>query len=146
MWDPFAVNPIRRSGLAMLVSAAILCAPALISDQDLAVTLVVTVGWMAGSVFVFSIPVFLVASLEAIWRAIVRRHSPPIDELELGPRAASLLRRHGFQTIAQVERTPDGNLLMLSNFDSSALHEVRRAINIWKYRRWQEAGFPADWD
>jgi hypothetical protein len=33
--------------------------------------------------------------------------------------------------------------MLLPNMDPRALHEIRRAINIWKYQRWQEAGFPA---
>ena len=60
------------------------------------------------------------------------------------PRAANLLRRHGFETIAQVERTPDSTLALLSNMDASAIREIRRAVSIWRYQRWQARGFPAD--
>jgi hypothetical protein len=27
--------------------------------------------------------------------------------------------------------------------DARGVHEIRRAVNLWKYQRWQEAGFPA---
>ena len=37
----------------------------------------------------------------------------------------------------------DEALMMLSNMDARTVREIRRAINLWQYRRWQEAGFPA---
>jgi hypothetical protein len=37
---------------------------------------------------------------------------------------------------------PDAMLLLLSNMDARGVHEIRRAIAVWKYRRWQEKGFP----
>jgi hypothetical protein len=33
--------------------------------------------------------------------------------------------------------------MLLSNMDHRGLREIRRAITLWKYRRWQEQGFPA---
>jgi hypothetical protein len=44
-------------------------------------------------------------------------------------------------TIASVEEAPDAALLLLSNMDARALREIRRAISLWRYRRWQERGF-----
>ena len=44
-------------------------------------------------------------------------------------------------TIASVEQTPDTTMLLLSNMDQRALHEIRRGISLWRYRRWQERGF-----
>jgi hypothetical protein len=62
--------------------------------------------------------------------------------LGLTPRAVSLLQRYGYTTIAAVDRTPDVSLVMLPNMDARTLRDIRRAISIWKYQRWQERGFP----
>ena len=47
-------------------------------------------------------------------------------------------------TATKVEATPDSSLMLLSNMDARAVREIRRAISIWRYQRWQERGFPAD--
>ncbi len=44
-------------------------------------------------------------------------------------------------TIASVEETPDTSLLLLSNMDNRTVQEIRRSVNLWRYRRWQERGF-----
>ena len=41
---------------------------------------------------------------------------------------------------------PDDGLLLLSNMDARSVREIRRAITLWKYRRWQENGFAATGD
>ena len=79
--------------------------------------------------------------LEEVWQWCQRRIWPTIDQLDLSPRARNLLRRHGFVTIASVEQTPDPTLLLLSNMDTRTLHEIRRGVNLWHYRHWQERGF-----
>lgn len=141
-WDPFRVNPVRRAALTVLVSGTILIAPPYLLSQGLASLVLLSVGWLAGSVLVFTIPVLIMTGFEEAWRQVARRVYPSIDELDLSPRVYNLLRRHGFASIAQIERAPDPALLVLSNFDARALHEVRRAVNLWRYRRWQDAGFP----
>jgi hypothetical protein len=57
----------------------------------------------------------------------------------------NLLRRYGYESIDHVDQTSDDAFLLLTNFDPMAVRELRRAISLWKYRRWQDAGFPADW-
>jgi hypothetical protein len=141
-WDPFAQNPVKRSLLAFLGSSAIVILPPAFLDTDTASLILVAIGWLAAITMVMSFPVLIISLIEAGWSRISRRIHPSIDELAISPRAHNLLRRHGYETIASVDRAPDVALLMLSNFDQRALREVRRAINIWKYRRWQEAGFP----
>ena len=69
-------------------------------------------------------------------------NTPGIEELDISQRIHSLLMRHGYETIEQIDRTPDTSLLLLSNVDARTLHKIRRAINIWKYQRWQDRGFP----
>jgi hypothetical protein len=55
-----------------------------------------------------------------------------------------VLQRHGYETIESVDTAPDAALMLLSNMDLRGLREVRRAIAVWKYRRWQEKGFPVE--
>lgn len=142
-FDPFMVNPLRRSAIAIVVSAAIVFVPPLVVSDDHAALVLISVGWLALAVLVLSLPVLLIALAEAAYHALSRRLHPSVDELELSPRVRNLLRRHDFQSIASLDRTSDASLLLLSNVDAGAVREVRRAISLWKYRRWQEAGFPA---
>ncbi|HUZ01356.1 MAG TPA: hypothetical protein VMU89_13480 [Thermomicrobiaceae bacterium] len=142
-YDPFAVNPIRRAAVAVAVCAFILFGgPALLGPR-LGSMLLFTFGWLAATVLVFTIPVLIISVAVELWGTLRRRLHPSIDELDLNPRLRHLLQRHGYTSIDGVDRAPDGALLVLSNFDAGALREVRRAISLWKYRRWQDAGFPA---
>jgi hypothetical protein len=68
---------------------------------------------------------------------------PGIELLGLSPRVEHILARHGILTIREVDAMDDQSLLLLSNMDQRGAREVRRAVSIWKYRRWQESGFTA---
>lgn len=140
--DIFAVNPVRRSGIISLGSWAMLIVPAAFLRGDIQALLLIGFGWMAAAGIVFVTPIFFWSLAEVGWSRYRRRRHPGIEELDISPRALSLLTRHGFETIEHVDRTPDSSLLLLSNMDPRTLHEIRRAINIWKYRRWQDRGFP----
>src|SRR5215208_286916 len=72
-----------------------------------------------------------------------RARPPPVDQLEISPRVLHVLQRHGYLTIESVETASDPALMLLSNMDTRGLQEVRRAATLWRYRRWQERGFPA---
>lgn len=100
-------------------------------------------GWLAVAGIVFVTPIFIWCVVEEAWKALQRRRWPRIDELDLSPRAHNLLRRHGYESIDSVERAPDTSLLLMSNMDQRTVHEIRRAISLWRYQRWQEKGFPA---
>ena len=141
--DVFAVNPIRRSFFISLVSWSIVLVPILLLDGDVQATMLIGLGWLGAAGIVFVTPILFWSLAEAGWGRVRWRLSPTIEDLDLSPRAYNLLRRHGFETITSVEATPDVSLMLLPNMDPRALHEIRRAISIWKYRRWQEAGFPA---
>jgi hypothetical protein len=108
-------------------------------DAQMAVEIVA--GWFGLTGLIICTPILLWSLAEEGWRILERRLWPTIEDLELSPRAYNLLRRHGFVTIASVERTSDTSLLLLSNMDGRALHEIRRGVNLWRYRRWQERGF-----
>ncbi len=141
--DPFTVDPIRRSfGLVVVCSAAVvgpwLAGPA---AGELAM---ITVGWLALTGLILGIPVLILSLVEEAVRLIRRRLEPGIDQLDLSPRVAHILERFGYETIVSVERAPDPELLLLSNMDARGLQEVRRAVTLRNYRRWQERGFPAD--
>ena len=140
--DLFAVNPVRRSAAISAGSWTMLIIPAAFLQGDLQALLLIGFGWMAAAGVVFVTPIFFWSLAEVAWRAYRRRKRPGIEELDISPRVFSLLQRHGYETIEQINRTPDSSLLLLSNIDPRTLHDIRRAINIWKYQRWQDRGFP----
>ncbi len=144
-WDPFAVNPVRRSLIAFIICSAAFIVPMAFFPQNLEAMSMVLFGWLAAIGMVLCFPVFLMSVAELAWKQIARRLYPSVDLLDLNPRVRNLLNRYGFRTIDSVDRCSDDGFLMLTNFDPKALHELRRAVSVWKYRRWQDAGFPADW-
>jgi hypothetical protein len=139
--DIFAVNPIRRSLAAILISLGMMAFPAMFLDGGLQAATLIFAIWFGCTGLILCVPILIWSVLEAIWGYCQRRIYPTIDQLDLTPRAHNLLRRHGFVTIASVEQTPDTTMLLLSNMDPRALHEIRRSISLWRYRRWQERGF-----
>ncbi len=139
--DPFAINPIRRSSALVATCGMTIAAPWAFGDA-VGTTVMLSVGWLAVTGLVIGLPVLLISLLEAGWETICRRLRPPVDCLEISPRVQHVLLRHGYRTIDEVDRAPDAALLLLSNMDARGVREVRRAIALWKYRRWQERGFP----
>lgn len=139
--DPFAVDPIRRSIALVVVSAVALLGPVAVGGEA-GTTAMIAGGWFGLIGLALGLPVLGLSLIEAGWEHLRRRLDPPVEELDLPPRLPHLLRRHGYASIALVERTPDPALLLLPNLDPRALREVRRAIARRRYRRWQEAGFP----
>lgn len=142
--DIFAVNPLRRSFYIVASSWAMLLVPTFLLHGDLRALLLIGSGWLAATGIIMCTPILLWCLVEEAVRLVRRRITPPIDQLELGPRAYNLLRRHGFETIEEVERASDASLMLLSNMDARAVREIRRAISRWRYLRWQSRGFPAD--
>jgi hypothetical protein len=139
--DPFAVNPIRRSLLLVVVCAGVLFGPWLISEA-IATTIMLSVGWLAVTGLVMGIPVLIWSLIEAAVLLLRRRMHPPVEALDLSPRVVHILQRHGYDTIESVDLAPDAALLLLSNMDVRGVRDVRRAIAVWRYRRWQEQGYP----
>lgn len=142
--DLFAVNPLRRSVTVVTVCWALILVPALLLHGDARALVLIGGGWLAATGIIMCTPIVVWCLIEEAWRFVHRRITPPIEVLDLSPRAFNLLRRHGFETIRSVDETPDASLALLSNMDPRAIREIRRSISIWKYRRWQERGFPAD--
>ena len=138
--DPFAVNPIRRSFAVVAVSAAIVFGSPLLGEEAAAVTML-SAGWLALTGLVMGTPILVWSLAEEGWRRARRRFDPSVDLLDLSPRLQHVLQRHGYRSIAAVERSSDAALLALSNMDARGLREVRRAISLWRYRLWQEGGF-----
>ncbi len=138
--DPFAVNPIRRSFAVVAVSASLFVGPLLIGGA-VAELVLLAVGWLAATGLVFGVPILLWSLADEGWRAIRRRRFPTVDQLDLSPRVRHVLLRHGYDAIDAVDRASDATLLLLSNMDQRGLREVRRAVSLWQYRRWQEGGF-----
>lgn len=139
--DIFAVNPIRRSATMIAVSVALIALPLLTLEGDSRMAVEIVTGWFGCTGLIMCTPILILSLLEEGWRVLQRRIWPTIEQLDLSPRAYNLLRRHGFVTIVSVERAADPSLLLLSNMDARTLHEIRRSISVWRYRRWQERGF-----
>lgn len=140
--DPFAVNPVRRSFGLSAISALVVFLPLWLGGA-VATTVMLSVGWLAVTGLVIGLPILLWSLAEEGWRLVGARLHPTVDRLDLSPRVVHVLRRHGYATIAAVDEADDAALLLLSNMDPRGLREARRAISLWKYRRWQERGFPA---
>ena len=140
--DPFVINPIRRSFAMVVICGAAVIFPAMIGGA-IAETILLAGGWLAGTGLVLGIPVLIWSLVEEAWRQIRRRMVPDIEQLGLSPRVAHVLRRHGLESIAEVDAASDSTLLLLSNMDGRGVQEIRRAISLWHYRRWQELGFPS---
>jgi hypothetical protein len=140
--DPFAVNPIRRSFGLVTFCILVLAGPFLISES-FGTLVMLSIGWIAAAGFVLGLPVLLWSVGEYLVIAIRRRICPTVDQLDISPRVAHILFRFGYEEIDLVDQASDGELMHLSNMDARSLRELRRAIAVWKYRRWQERGFPA---
>ena len=141
--DPFSVNPIRRSLIAVVGSVAIVTLPFLISEQAGA-TVMLSIGWIAMAVLIFSLPVLVWATTEELIHAMSRRLHPPITELDLSDRVLHILQRHGIRTIRDAEQLDPTSFHLMANMTPRDVYMIERAINLWHYRRWQEAGFPAE--
>lgn len=140
--DPFAVNPIRRSFALVTCCAIAIFGPALAGDEALTVAML-SVGWLAISGIVIGTPILLWSLTEEAVRLLRRQWRPTVDLLDVPPRVVHILMRHGYEAIEEVDRAADADLLMLANMDRRGLRETRRAVAIWKYRRWQNEGFPS---
>jgi hypothetical protein len=139
--DPFAEQPVRRSAGLVAVSSLIVFAPILV-DGPLGTTILLSGGWLGLTGLVMGIPILAWSLLEEGWCILQRRLHPPVESLDLSPRVAHVLRRHGYDAIRDVDLASDDALMCLSNMDARGLREIRRAIGLWKYQRWQERGFP----
>ncbi|MCC6705303.1 MAG: hypothetical protein IT334_10535 [Thermomicrobiales bacterium] len=140
--DPFAINPIRRAAGLVAVCSGILVVPWLISEP-FGITMMLATGWLAVTGLVMGLPIVLWCGGEWIIEAIQRRIRPGIELLGLSPRVEHILSRHDVITIRQIEELSDDGLLLLSNMDQRGVREVRQAVAVWKYQRWQESGFTA---
>jgi hypothetical protein len=140
--DPFAVNPIRRSAGLVAICLVVLIVPWLISEQ-FGTTVMLALGWLAVTGLVMGLPILIWSLAEEGIRLLRRRVHPSVEQLKLSPRVEHILLRHGLTTVRDVDQTPDDGLLLLSNMDQRGLREIRRAITLWKYQRWQESGFAA---
>ncbi len=142
--DIFAVNPLRRSAWIVGICWALILGPAWLLHGEAQALMLIAFGWLAMTGIIMVTPILIWCLVEEAVTLVRRRTNPPIELLDLSPRAANLLRRHGFESIAQVDAASDATLALLSNMDARAIREIRRAVSIWRYKRWQERGFPAD--
>lgn len=141
--DIFAVNPLKRSAIIAGCGWAFLLVPLMLPDNHVSSVLLISFGWLAAVAVIFVTPILIWSLAEVIWDAIRQRRNPTIHQLDLSPRARHLLLRFGYDTIESIESAQDSQLLLLSNMDARTVREIRRAVSIWRYQRWQAQGFPA---
>ena len=67
-------------------------------------------------------------------------------ELDLPERVVHILQRHGVRTVRAAEQLDPAAFHLMANMAPRDIEAVARAIRLWRYRRWQEAGFPAGGD
>ncbi len=139
--DLFSINPIRRSLAVILVSIAMMVVPAMILSGEAQMAALIVTIWFGCTGIIMCTPILIWSVVEEAWHRCQRCLWPTVDQLDLSERGHNLLRRHGFVTITSVEQTPDATMLLLSNMDGRVLHEIRRSISLWHYRRWQDQGF-----
>ena len=121
-WDPFAVNPVRRSLATFIFCSAAFIGPMAVFPPNLEAMAMVLFGWLAAIGMVLSFPILLMSLAELGWKHLARRLYPSVDLLDVSPRVRNLLNRYGFRTIDSVDRCSDDGFLMLTNFDPKALH------------------------
>lgn len=141
--DPFSINPIRRSFIGATVSMVLITIPFLIS-AEVGATVMLSVGWLAMAIIVFCVPIFIWSVAEEVVRIISPRIHPPVSELDLPLRIIHILQRHNVGTIRAAERLDPAAFHLMANMAPRDAESIVRAINLWRYRRWQEAGFPAE--
>ena len=127
------------------MSLALVTTPFLISEEVRA-TVMLSFGWIAMAVLVFCIPIFLWSVIEELVRIVSNRLYPPVSELDLPERVIRILQRHGVRTVRAAEQLDPAAFHLMANMAPRDAEAVVRAINLWRYRRWQEAGFPAGGD
>jgi hypothetical protein len=140
--DPFAINPIRRSLVLVLGCLIAIVVPWMISERAMTAAML-SVTWLAITGLVFGFPILVWSVSAAAIKKVRAQIQPSIADLDISPRVRHLLDRYGYETIADLDTETDAALLMLSNLDARGVREIRRAIALWKYRRWQAQGFPS---
>lgn len=141
--DPFTVNPIRRSFVAVIGSVAVIYLPFRFSEAA-GETVMLSIGWLAMAVLIFSAPIMVWCIGEELVHAIYRRLHPPVTDLDLPDRVIHILHRHGVRTIRAARQLDPAAFHLMANMAPRDAEAVVRALNLWYYRRWQEAGFPAN--
>jgi hypothetical protein len=143
--DPFHTNPIRRSFAGAGVGLGVIVLPFLVSSEAGA-TVMLAVGWLAMAMVIFCIPILVWSLIEELVRRATRHIYPPVSELDLPERVIHILQRHGVRTVRAAERLDPAAFHLMANLTPRDAEAVGRAIRLWRYRRWQEAGFPAGGD
>ena len=142
--NPLLSRSIRSAArLAVVISCALIVFGPWFISEAVAATVMLSVGWLAVTGLVMGIPVLVWSLAEEAVRFVRVRLRPPIPT----PRGVAARAPHPgpprLRRSRSVDAAPDEALLLLSNMDTRGLRETRRAIALWKYRRWQEKGFPA---
>lgn len=143
--DPFHINPIRRSFAGAAIGLGVIVLPFMVSSEAGAVVML-AVGWLAMAMVIFCIPILVWSLIEELVRRATHHIYPPVSELDLPDRVVHILHRHGVWTIRAAERLDPAAFHLMANLTPRDADAVGRAIRLWRYRRWQEAGFPAGGD
>ena len=139
----FAVNPIRRTlGLIAACLAVIAAVIVLLQGGGRGGALLLIVAALAAALLLVAVPLLLWSVIAEAHRRHRRRTSPDLAELRLSTRTENILRRAGYETVADIDGLDDDQLLGLPRLEDHDLRQIRRALSLRSYREWQNAGFP----
>jgi hypothetical protein len=140
----FAVNPIRRTATLIAVCLLVLGVVVLLlrggGNRGDAVLLMAAA--LVGAILVLAVPLLLWSVAADLHRRYRRRTSPDLTDLRLSTRTENILRRAGYETVADIDGLDDDRLLALPRMEDHDVRQIRRALSLWTYRQWQESGFP----
>lgn len=139
-----AVSPVRRSAGLVITCVLILSVAFSLRSSNAIGPWMVVAASLAGAMLVLGLPVLVWSVVESLVRRHRRRTSPPLHELGLSIRLENILRKAGYETIRDVERLGIADLMLLPRVEFDEAKQFERALTLYRYRRWQEAGFPAD--
>ena len=141
----FTTNPIRRSVILIAVCLAVIATVVVLFQHGgtRGGGLLVLAAALAAAILLLAVPLLLWSIIADAARRHRRRTSPDLADLRLSVRTENILRRSGHETVADIVGLDDDQLLGLPRMEDHDVRQIRRALSLWDYRRWQESGFPS---
>ena len=141
----FAVNPVRRAATLVAVCLAVIGVVIAIlqGGGSRGEGFLLLLAAFMGAVLLLAVPLLLWSVGAELARRHRRRTSADLADLRLSIRTENILRRAGYETVADIVHLDDEVLLGLPRMADHDVRQIRRALSVWDYRQWQAAGFPA---
>lgn len=139
----FRTNPVRRSAGLIAGCLAVLGVATVLVHRGGESALILIVAALASAILLIAVPLLLWSLLDEGARRYRRRTSPDLAALRLPLRTENILRRAGYETVADLAPLSDEALYALPRMADHDVRHIRRALGLHAYRTWQEAGFPS---